>query len=92
MVGGRSASISSRLPRRIRQDVVEVVRDAARQRSERIELLGFANALLQPPPLRDVRDDADHARGLAFFDTDSGRDGDPSAPRLVRRAMMRNSS
>ena len=67
MIGRQSASMSSRLPRRIDEDVVEVVRDAARERAERIELLRLAHALFQPPALRDVADDAEQANRLAFF-------------------------
>ena len=48
-----------------REQVVEVVRDAARQAAHRLHLLGLPELFLEPEALGDVHHRADHPRGPA---------------------------
>ena len=73
--GRRPVEQDLRVARDHGQQVVEVVRDAARQPADRLHLLGLRQALLQPQPVGHVM--RQHERGAAPFEADPpGRDLD----------------
>ncbi len=68
-------------PRDDGEQVVEVVRDAAREPADRLHLLGLAELLLELAPLRDVLEQAERAdRGAARVAQHRDRRADLDAP------------